>query len=86
MSRNLPKLAEMLLSEYPVLRQDTGLMRAYMFTIDFLEAVSKETSSMLKEKQALLQGLVEAAKVNEDRLNQYILDNSEKVLCLKIHI
>ena len=41
----------MLLNEFPSFRQDTVMMRSYMFLLDFLEAVGKETSKMLKLQQ-----------------------------------
>jgi len=55
------------LSEFPVLRKDSGMMRAYIFMLDFLETVSKETANRLKANQSLLRQLLEAAKVSEAR-------------------
>lgn len=61
------RLTEQLLSEFPVLRQDSGMMRAYMFVLDFLETVSRETAKRLKANQSLLRYLLEAAKISEAR-------------------
>jgi hypothetical protein len=65
------------------------MMRSYMFLMDFLEAVTKETSSMLKSQQSLMRSLLEAAKVSEAKLNDFFSSNIEKVSCilsLPIHI
>ena len=45
-------------------------LRAFSFTMDFLEAVSKETSSLLKRRQASLRAVMEAAKKGEEELNR----------------
>lgn len=75
-SRNVPKLTQMLLTDYPELREDTIMMRSYMFLIDFLEAVTKETSNLLKRNQNLLKSVLEAAKVSESKLNEVISKDS----------
>jgi len=58
------------------------MMRSYMFLMDFLEAVTKETSSMLKSQQSLMRSLLEAAKVSEAKLNDFFSSNIEKVSCI----
>ena len=78
-SRNVPALAQMMLQEFPVLREDDGMMRGYMFLIDFLEAVAKETSGLLQKNQRLLRIILEAAKINEDELNEQIQKHSDEV-------
>lgn len=70
----------MLLQKYPDVRQDQGMMRGYMFLMDFLEAVSKEMSTRIQNNQKLLRGLLEASKVSEAALDDYIATNAEKVL------
>lgn len=70
----------MLLAEFPSFRQDTVMMRSYMFLLDFLEAVGKETSKMLKIQQNNLRLLLEATKVSEEKLNEHISLNKETVL------
>ena len=70
----------MMLAELPELRKDEAMMRAYMFLMDFLEVVSKETAARLKANQLELKGLMEAAKSSEEKFNQYIADNTDKVL------
>ena len=55
------------------------MMRSYMFLMDFLEAVTKETSSMLKSQQSLMRTLLEAAKVSEAKLTDFFSSNIEKV-------
>ena len=45
-SRDVPKLTQILLNEVPSVRQDNAMMRAYMFLMDFLEAVGKETTGI----------------------------------------
>jgi hypothetical protein len=48
------------------------MMRAYMFLIDFLEAVVTETSTMQKTNQKLLRLVLEGAKVSEQQLDLVI--------------
>jgi len=74
-SRDVPKLTQMLLQEFPSFREDQGMMRAYMFLIDFLEAVVTETSSMQKTNQKLLRLVLEGAKVSEQQLDLVIQEN-----------
>ena len=57
-------------------------MRSYMFLMDFLEAVTKETSSLLKSQQSLMRALLEAAKVSETKLTDFFSTNIEKVSIL----
>lgn len=53
------RLTEMLLKEFPVLRQDEAMMRAYSFVIDFLDVVSKETKSNMERHQASMRIILE---------------------------
>jgi hypothetical protein len=69
----------MLLSELPTLRQDKGMMRAYMFLLDFLEAVGGETNSRISAHQQLMRGLLEAAKISEAAFDDFIARKAEKV-------
>eukprot|EP01036_Dinobryon_divergens_P025762 gene25762-34343_t len=80
LARDVPKLTQMLLDDYPQLRQDNTMMRSYMFLMDFLEAVTKETSSLLKSQQSLMRALLEAAKVSETKLTDFFSTNIEKLL------
>lgn len=82
----LIRLTNMLLAEFPAIRQDKGMMQAYIFLIDFLETVSKESSSMLKQNQKLLRSLLEAAKISEGFLNDFISENKESVSSLSKYI
>ena len=77
--RDVPKLTQMLLNEVPAVRQDNAMMRAYMFLIDFLEAVGKETTAMLKQNQETFRKLLEAAKASEKALDAHIAANTQKV-------
>ena len=74
------RLTQMLLDEFPSLRQDSIMMRSYMFLLDFLEAVGKETTKMLRIQQNNLRQLLEASKVSEDKLNEHIIMNKDKVI------
>jgi hypothetical protein len=78
-SRDIPKLTQMLLTEFPVVRKDEGMMRAYMFLMDFLEAVVTETVTMQKTNQKALYVLLEAAKVSEERVDAAIAENKEQL-------
>lgn len=69
----------MLLTELPELRKDKVMMRAYMFLLDFLEAISKETVKRLKVNQKVMRSLLEAAKVSESKLDSFVSDNADKV-------
>ena len=57
------RLTEMLLQQYPVLREDDAMRRAYIFVIDFLEAVGKETSSRMRQNQDSLRIILEVGIV-----------------------
>ena len=72
--RNIPGLVQMLLQspQGPILRQNTSIMNAYLFIIDFLEAVANESSSSLKLNQASLRALLEAAKKGEDAVDEVV--------------
>ena len=78
-ARDVPALTQMLLQEYPALRQDTGMMRGYMFALDFLEAVGSETSKLLKKNQRGLKLLFDAMKISEAEVNRVIEDNSKEL-------
>lgn len=74
------RLTNQLLGQYPVLKEDQGMMKAYAFLLDFMETVGKELSSIMKENQNILKGLLETTKLGqEEKLNTYISDNAEKV-------
>ena len=47
LSRNVPRLAECMMSTYPEIKEDNSMFRAYFFLLDFLEAVVKETGSSM---------------------------------------
>ena len=78
-SREIPKLTQMLLQEFPAFRQDEGMMRAYLFLLDFLEAVVKETNVLQETNQKALRMLLEAAKVSEQQVDLIIMDNKEQL-------
>jgi hypothetical protein len=44
----------MMLAEQPALRKNDGMMRSYMFLVDFLEVVSQEAGAQTREWQGLL--------------------------------
>lgn len=74
-----------MLAEQPALRDDDNMMQAYVFLMDFLESFSDVVGGMVRENQALLKELLEAAKESEDGLDQYVQTNRAKVrhlLCL----
>ena len=71
-ARDVPGLTQLLLKEYPALRQDSGMMRGYMFLVDFLEAIGRETSNLLKKNQAAMKTLLEAMKVSEAAVDEVI--------------
>jgi hypothetical protein len=73
------RLTEMLLQAYPELRRDGGMMRGYMFLLDFLEAVGNETKERLKKNQDVMKGLLEAMKTSAEALDEYISSNVDKV-------
>ena len=75
--RNVPQLTQMLLTQYPALREDQGMMKAYIFLLDFMEAVSKETGAMLTNNQNTLRILLEAAKLGEETLSGCLRENKE---------
>ena len=80
-TRNLPGLTQMLLQEYPILRQDTAMMNSYLFLLDFMEALAKETSTLLKKNQDTLRSLLETLKEGERYLDKFLKnDQNDNVL------
>lgn len=55
------------------------MLEAFMFLMDFLEAVTTETTAMLQKNQQSLKMVLEAAKVSESILDQYIQVNNKNV-------
>ena len=78
-SRDIPKLTQMLLQEFPAFRQDESMMRAYLFLLDFLEAIVKETAILQEKNQKALRVLLEAAKVSEQQVDLVIMDSKEQL-------
>ena len=68
LSHDIPGLVNMLLKEYPVLRNDEGMMKGYMFIIEFLTAISNETKTRTRKHQNSLKLLLEAAKNGVDSI------------------
>lgn len=62
-----------------MLREDKMMLEAFMFLMDFLEAVTTETTAMLQKNQQSLKMVLEAAKVSESILDQYIQVNNKNV-------
>jgi hypothetical protein len=79
-NHNIPKLTNMMLQEFPSVRKETGMMRAYIFLMDFLEAVVSETSALQQTNQKALRKLLEAAKVSEVAVDEAIAENKEQLL------
>jgi hypothetical protein len=69
----------LLLATYPSLKNDEDLMKSYYFVIDFLEAFTNESKQMMQKNQKLLREFIEASKVSEVALDEFIRCNSEKV-------
>jgi hypothetical protein len=65
-------LTQSLLQEYPVLRNDTEMMNAFIFLMNILEAVSKETAQLLKRNQMILKNLLEVSKSSEEAFDDYL--------------
>eukprot|EP01041_Mallomonas_annulata_P012377 gene12377-26033_t len=78
-SRNITGLTQMLLNEFPTLRSDQGMQRAFMFLMDFLEVVAGETKTMIKKFQNTLRTILEAAKISETRVDEVLFDNRAEV-------
>lgn len=54
------------------IRKDEGMMKGYMFIIDFLQIVSAESEMRIKKNQKLLLSLLDACKKGDDELIQLI--------------
>lgn len=54
------------------IRKDAGMMKGYMFIIDFLQIVSAESEMRIKKNQKLLLSLLDACKRGDDELIQLI--------------
>lgn len=83
-SRNVPELTQMMLTEFPSIRQDDGMMRAYMFLMDFLEAVATESSAMLKKNQKFLRLILEASKQSEAAVDSQIESIIDEVFNIRM--
>lgn len=79
-SRNVPKLVEMLIERYPSLKDNSALQAAYMFVMDFLEVIAKETSELIIRQQEALKKVLDAAKISEKKVDDVIRDN-KKTIC-----
>jgi len=77
LERNLPALATQLLQDVPELREDENMMHSYIFLMDFLEAVVKETSDMTSRNQNTMKQLLEAAQSGGESLDACIKANRE---------
>ena len=85
-TRNIPILTQMLLKEYPELKQDKLMLNSFMFLIDFLEAVTKETTNLLSQNRDLLRLVLESAKTSESKFEEVIMNNKKKVSYMHIFI
>ena len=68
---NVPSLAQNLLNQTPLLR-DNNTQQGYTFIMDFLEAVVNETELLVKRNQELLRSILESAKSGEISLENLI--------------
>ena len=73
-----------MLAEQPELRDNDDMMQAYVFLMDFLESFNESMGGLVRENQTLLKELLDAAKVSEESLNEYIGTNRAKVLILSL--
>lgn len=78
-SRNVPKLIEMLIERYPSLRDNSALQKGYMFLVDFLEIVAKETSELIVRQQEALKKVLDAAKISEQRVDEVIREYQKDI-------
>lgn len=69
----------MVLAEQPAVRENEGMMHAYLFILDFLDTVTSESKQQMQENQALLRFLLEAAAKSGQELDDYIAQNAEDV-------
>lgn len=67
------------MKHHPEMRNDQGLMVAYTFIIDFMEAVSTEASKLSRRNQELLKDILLVAKLSEVQLQKYIEANVKEV-------
>ncbi len=74
----------MVLTAQPDVRENEGMMHAYLFILDFLDTVTSESKQQMQEHQALLRLLLEAAAKSGQELDQYIAQNTESVSNLLI--
>ena len=69
----------MVLADQPAVRENEGMMHAYLFILDFLDTVTNESKQQMQDHQALLRLLLEAAAKSGQDLDQYIAQNTEPV-------
>ena len=63
----------------PTIQPYQGIVRAYYFVLDFLEAIANETSGLMKRRQATLKKIMEAAKVSEIEVDKIMRENNIEV-------
>lgn len=78
-SRDVPRLANKLLQDFPAYRDDEKMAQAYSFLIDILELSTNETLAMAKRYQILLNDVLSSAKLGEMKLNETLTALSSQV-------
>ena len=79
LSVNLPSLAQRLLDDVPAMRDDEGMMKAYIFLMDFIDVVSAEMTNYVTKHQASMRLLLDAAGKDEVTLEAAIVENKERL-------
>lgn len=60
-------------------QDDGALGAAYAFLMDFLDAVTTETSELMNRNQKLMKSLFAKLKSSESELDKFISENAEEV-------
>lgn len=73
----------MMLQQDLELRKNESAMQAYNLLINTMQIMATEKKNMIAANQELLKGLIEAAKVSESQLKEFLNNNLNKVIQFK---
>lgn len=75
----------MLQIEVPETNENPEIQVAYEFLLTYMEATSKEITSMVSNNQQLLRKILEASKISEQTLDKLFDIEKQKVLHLLLY-
>lgn len=82
----LYRLTQMMLQQYPALRQSKTTLQAYYLILNAMEVMAQEKKKMIMANQELLKELIVAAKVSENQLKGFFAKNLDRVCSSYTHM